>query len=92
MTATTIPMIAMAVIAILMILRYGYLEAMIQRRQDYLEERLAKLAENLAALKKELEEQPPVDTVEQQIAEAKERVFSEWIQNIANYTPFNHGE
>ena len=50
------------------------------------------LAENLAELRKKLDEQPPVSTVEQQIADAKDRIFTEWIQNIANYTPFNNGE
>lgn len=50
------------------------------------------LAENLAELNKKLEDKPPVDPVEQQIADAKEKIFTEWIQNIANYNPFSHGE
>ena len=56
------------------------------------------LSENVAELKAKLDEEPApkpdsvVDTVEQQIADAKEKIFTEWIQNIANYNPFSHGE
>ena len=56
------------------------------------------LSENMAELKAKLDKEPApnpdsvVDTVEQQIADAKEKIFTEWIQNIANYNPFSHGE
>ena len=53
------------------------------------------LSENLAEVKSKLEGHPLPDVnndIEQQIDEAKDKIFSEWIQNIANYNPFRSGE
>ena len=50
------------------------------------------LAENLAELKDNQNFTDPTGSIEQQINEAREKVFSEWVQNIANYTPFSNGE
>lgn len=63
-----------------------------QKKTEKLLYQQTALAENLAELRKKLDERPELDPIEQQIAEAKDKVFTEWIQNIANYTPFNHGE
>ena len=52
------------------------------------------LSENLAEVKSKLDNNPAIgeDPIERQNREAKEKVFSEWIQNIANYNPFDSGE
>ena len=83
----------MILIGILMVMTGMSLALFIIQTQkvDKLIDQQIALASNVAELKRKLEEQPEIDTVEQQIAEAKEKVFTEWIQNIANYTPFNSG-
>ena len=65
------------------------------RKNEQLLKQQIILAENVADLKSKLEDRPVLDAgvdIEQQIAEAKDKIFTEWIQNIANYTPFNRGE
>ena len=32
------------------------------------------------------------DPVDEHIREAKQKVFDEWIENIANYSPYNGGQ
>lgn len=61
---------------------------------EKLMEQQISLSENLAEVKSKLEGNPAAgaDIIEQQISEAKDKIFSEWIQNIANYNPFKSGE
>lgn len=47
---------------------------------------LASLSKAVSELTESLE--PELDPVEKQIQEKKQEVFSEWIENITNYTPY----
>ena len=55
----------------------------LDRKIESLEDCLAKLSEVVAELK-----EPELDPIEKKIQEAKQEVFSEWIDNITNYTPY----
>ena len=58
--------------------------------QDFLEaqsDAIEKIAEDIEEMKR-----TPADIsdgIEKQIAEAREQVFSKWIENITNYDPYN---
>ena len=52
------------------------------------------LSENLTEVKKQADDKDELisDAVRQQIKEEKDQIFSEWIQNILTYDPYNTKE
>lgn len=52
------------------------------------------LSENLTEVKKQADDKDEIisDAVRQQIKEEKDQIFSEWIQNILTYDPYNTKE
>ena len=77
--------------------RAGKEEQRLEKKISLLTQQQISLAEKLAKVNESLEAHPlpeydVTDSIEQQINKAREKVFSEWIQNIANYTPFKNGE
>ena len=65
----------------------------LEHKMEHIQSQTISLAEKLGGLKSRLDERPAVGAdIEQQIAEAKDRIFTEWIQNIANYTPYGQGD
>lgn len=57
-------------------------------------EQQVSLSENLAEVKKQTDDKDEIisDAVRQQIKEEKDQIFSEWIQNILTYDPYNTKE
>ena len=57
-------------------------------------EQQVSLSENLAEVKKQTNDKDEIisDAVRQQIKEEKDQIFSEWIQNILTYDPYNTKE
>ena len=93
MTLITIMMIVLIPILLAIL----YLTAKQEKKISLLTQQQISLAEKLAKVNESLEAHPlpdydVTDSIEQQINKAREKVFSEWIQNIANYTPFKNGE
>ena len=78
-----IAMSAMTIAILGIVVSLNRLNKKLDRKVESLEDCLAKLSEVVAELK-----EPELDPIEKKIQEAKQEVFSEWIDNITNYTPY----
>lgn len=72
-------------------------EIKVDRLSEYREQEVPALSNRITEIAKELEsikENPKqtTDVVEDQLQAAREKVFTEWIQSIANYDPYGGGK
>ena len=67
-------------------------ECKVYKLEELREQEVSSLSSQIASIMKELEDRKTEpketgDVIEDQLNEAREKVFSEWIQNIVNYDP-----
>lgn len=96
--------ISLIVSASIFVIGYVRLKDWVKAFDDVREAEISRLAEKLSyiyqdieTLKQEVAElkETPRDVTEEihsQINEAREKVFTEWIQSIASYDPYNGGK
>ena len=95
MTPIILLSIGLAIVATCLIYSFKTLEIKIDKQQEIVAnlaitnvEEVKKLREEISSIK----EREQTDVVEDQLKAAREKVFTEWIQSIANYDPYNGGK
>ena len=85
--------LVLMILMVLMMIAMSMIALKLEKQVAMLQSQQISLSENLAELKSRLDDRPEIGpTVEQQLDDARNKIFTEWIQNIANYNPFNNGE